>query len=333
MKVKAVIIAGGSGKRLWPISTEDIPKPYLNLFGEENLIKNAYDRAKRVSKDIYMVVNIKHKKHIENLPSEKIYEIIGRNTAPAIALASLFLNDEDIMVVLPADHVIPDLDKFEKVIKKAVDFADKKDALITLGIKPTYPETGYGYIELGEKVEEDVYKVLLFHEKPDIQKAKNYIERGNFFWNSGIFIWKNKSIKSAFQKHLTEDYKKLYTLKEHIGKESFEEKIEEVYKEIKSVSIDKGILEKAKNIYVIPADFQWSDIGSWESLYNIFPKDDKENYIIGEVKTLDVKNSLILNYSNKETVVIEEDIIIVVITEDKILISKKGSSSKIKDII
>ncbi|MCS7201962.1 MAG: mannose-1-phosphate guanylyltransferase [Dictyoglomus sp.] len=333
MKVRVVIIAGGSGKRLWPISTEYKPKPFLNLFGEENLIKNTFERAKRISKDISMVVNIKHKRYVEDLPAEKIYEIIGRNTAPAIALASLFLDDEDIMVVLPADHVIPEIDKFEKIIRKAIDFANRRDALITLGIKPTYPETGYGYIEVGEKVEENIYKVLLFHEKPDLEKAKEYIEKGSFFWNSGIFIWKNKSIKSAFIKYLSEDYGKIYTLKEYIGKESFEEKIEEVYKEIKSVSIDKGVLEKAENIYVIPADFQWSDIGSWESLYNVFPKDKRGNYITGEVKTLDVKNSLILNYSDKETVVIEEENIIVVITEDKILISKKGSSSRVKDII
>lgn len=333
MKVKVVIIAGGSGKRLWPISTEDKPKPFINLFGEENLIKNTYERAKRISEDIYMVVNIKHKNYVENLPTEKIYEIIGRNTAPAIALASLFLDDEDIMVVFPADHIIPETEKFEKIIKKAVDFADKKDALITLGIKPTYPETGYGYIEVGEKIEEDIYKVVLFHEKPDLQKAIEYIEKGNFFWNSGIFIWKNKVIKSAFLKYLPEDYKKISTLKEHVGKESFEKKIEEIYKEIKNISIDKGILEKAENIYIIPSDFQWSDIGSWESLYNIFSKDENGNYITGNVKTINIKSSLILNYSNKETVVIDEENIIVVITEDKILISKKGSSSKVKDVI
>ncbi len=333
MRVKVVIIAGGSGKRLWPISTENKPKPFLNLFKEKNLIKATYERAKLISTDIYMVVNIKHKNYVRNLPSEKIYETIGKNTAPAIALASLFLDDEDIMVVLPADHVIPETNKFERVIKKAIDFANKNNALLTLGLKPTYPETGYGYIELGEKVEEGVYKVIRFHEKPDNQKAIEYLERGNFLWNSGIFVWKNRTIKSAFLKFLPEDYMKISILKEHIGKDFFEKKIEEVYKDIKSISIDKGILEKAENIYVIPSDFQWSDIGSWESLYNIFPKDEMENHIIGNVKTIDVKNSLILNYSNKETIVIDEENIIIVITKDKILISRKGSSSKVKNII
>lgn len=333
MKAKVVIIAGGSGKRLWPISTENKPKPFLNLFNEKNLIKETYERAKRISKDIYMVVNIKHKKYVKNLPSEKIYESIGKNTAPAIALASLFLEDEDIMVVLPADHIIPETDKFERFIRKAIYFANKNNALITLGLKPKYPETGYGYIELGEKVEEGIYKVTRFHEKPDSQKAIEYIKKGNFLWNSGIFVWKNKTIKSAFLKFLSEDYMKISILKENIGKDSFEEKMEEVYKNIKSSSIDKGILEKAENIYVIPSDFQWSDIGSWESLYNIFPKDEMGNHITGNVKTIDVKDSLILNYSNKETIVIDEENIIIIITKDKILISKKNSSSKVKNII
>ncbi|MGB9857326.1 MAG: mannose-1-phosphate guanylyltransferase [Dictyoglomaceae bacterium] len=333
MDVKVVIIAGGGGKRLWPLSTDNKPKPFLNFFSDETLIKNTYERAKRISNDIYMVVNIKHKKYVSKFSAKKIYEIIGRNTAPAIALSSLFLEDDDIMVIFPADHVIPEIEKFEEIIKKAIDFSKKNDALITLGVKPTYPETGYGYIELGKKVEEDIFKVISFHEKPEGKKAREYITKGNFLWNTGIFIWKNKAIKNAFLKYLPEEFEKISKLKKYIGEDSFEEKVEEIYRDIRSISVDKGILEKAENIYVVYADFSWSDIGSWESIYNISPKDENGNYISGKVKAVNIKNSLVLNYSKKEMVIIDEENIIVVVTDDHMLISKKESSSKIKDVV
>ena len=343
-----VIMAGGSGTRFWPRSRANNPKQLLNLFGEQTMLQLTYERVKDLAADeqIIIVTNKELKnsvlEQIPNLPEKNIIaEPFGRNTAPCIALAAAIIkkrsNENETMVVLPADHLIKEQTKFKQCIEMAGTFAPEKNGLITVGIKPNYPETGYGYIQKGHQISgqlnRSVYKVKTFAEKPDVEIANRFLQSGDFLWNSGMFIWTVKAINDALEEYQPELFEQISSITDNIDSPDMDDCILDVYTKIKPVSIDYGVMEAATSVHVIEADFGWNDVGSWEAVYNLSDKDSENNAIEAPEKILlESKNNYI--YSNKKmiaTVGIED--LVIVDTEDALLICKKDISQKVKDLV
>ncbi len=343
MSVRALILAGGSGKRFWPRSTEEKPKQFLKITSDRTMIQETFDRISKFvrKEDIFVISNENHSKHVSdqlNLPKGNILlEPVAKNTAPAIAWGISHFCENDVVVVLPSDHYIEDVDAYLDTLKKAVKFSLENDAILTLGIKPTKAETGYGYIEVEKSAihnsSKDViagltrslnlfYKVKRFHEKPNLETAYSYVESGNFFWNSGMFIFKVSVMKKAFKKYLPNTYKAF-----------FEEKkdVEKAYELADSISIDYGILEKAENIYVVISEFGWNDVGSWDALYEMGEKDENGNHAEGKVVFRNAKNCGV--FSNGMPVAVSHvDDIIVVVDENGVLVTRRGTTQDVKNL-
>ncbi len=278
-----LIMAGGIGSRFWPRSTEKTPKHLLKIFNDKNMLQNTIDRVEKLTtkEKVFVISNFSQAKLLlqeTNLLKENlICEPFGRNTAAAIGYGALHFSllDEDAsMVVLPADHYIRENDKFKNIIELGLAEIEKCPShLVTIGIAPTYPATGYGYIQIGEKLSDKIYRVKTFAEKPDLKTAEKFISSKVFYWNSGIFIWKAKTILKMIEKHIPDLYESLMKIKETIVNKKEISVIERIYKDMKSISIDYGVMEKAENIKVILGDFNWSDVGSWKEVYRF--KEDK----------------------------------------------------------
>jgi mannose-1-phosphate guanylyltransferase len=347
--VYAVIMAGGFGTRFWPRSREKTPKQLLEIVNKGTMIQNT---VKRISdmidpKNILVVTNKIQKpvlaSQLPNLPADNlIVEPLGRNTAPCIGLAGLFirrLDPEAVMVVLPADHIMHDEEEFRRVLRLASWVAYESGKLITVGIQPTRPETGYGYIQL---VDEDdgrnpyfsrgVYRVKTFAEKPNIETAKKFLESGDFLWNSGMFIWRVDSIMHEIQTHLPELYSELLKIDESIDSPKFDNIVETVYRTIRSISIDYGVMEKANDVYVIKGNFGWSDVGSWDEVFRISGKDDSGNSVSGQTFLLDTKNTYIHANGQFVATIGVEDLIIIT-TDDAVLVCKQGQSQDVKEVV
>jgi mannose-1-phosphate guanylyltransferase len=342
-------MAGGTGTRFWPLSTKSKPKQFLDILGTgRSLLQMTFDRFKKICpvENIFIVTNERYNKVIkEQLPelsdNQILLEPAKKNTAPCIAYANYKIqgiNPEANIVVSPADHLILDETKFIKNIEEGLLFTSKNDALLTLGIQPTRAETGYGYIQINEEKEvkdnKNIYKVKTFTEKPDKDLAQKFYESGEFFWNSGIFIWSLKSIQAAFKKYLS-DVDELFA--EGVDKFNTEEEhdfISKVYFNCKSISIDYGIMEKADKVFVYVSKFGWADLGTWSSLQEHLDNDKNNNTIHGKnVLTYDVKNSFI-NFKDEKLVVIKGlDNYIIVESDDKLLIYKKEDEQEIKEIV
>jgi mannose-1-phosphate guanylyltransferase len=302
----AVIMAGGKGTRFWPRSREKKPKQLLNIVGRRSMVQQTIARIGSLLpvENILVVAGEDHGEELRiqlaELPAENIFlEPVGRNTAACIGLAALLVQHRDpsaVMVVLPADHLIADEDLFLSTLRAAVAMARKQPALVTLGIRPASPETGYGYIEAGEQVdkvqEQKFYKVTSFHEKPDVERAKHYLEKGNFFWNSGMFVWQAEAILAQMKKYLPGLYTDLHKLKPFLDADGLEQEINHIYPDLESISIDYGVMEKAGNVLMIPADFGWNDLGTWASMAQIWPKDDQGNVNQGEIMAMESKAML-----------------------------------------
>jgi len=344
-----VIMAGGVGSRFWPLSRTNKPKQFLDILGTgRTLLQMTFDRFKQVCpvENIYIVSSTVYKEIIQNqlpeLTEEQILlEPARRNTAPCIAYANykiLTKNPKANIVTAPSDHLILREDEFLKVITEGLDFVSDKDALLTLGIKPSRPETGYGYIQIngskGLEENQNIHEVKTFTEKPDKKLAKVFFESGEFFWNAGIFIWSLSSIMKAFKSHLPEvdslfkEGAKLYnTSKEH-------EFIEETYFECKNISIDYGVMEKADNVFVYCSDFGWADLGTWGSLHENIEKDENKNSILGEnVLSYDLENCIV-NMPKEKLVVLQglKDFIVVE-SNNILLICKKEDEQEIKQYV
>jgi mannose-1-phosphate guanylyltransferase len=347
MKVFVVMMAGGVGTRFWPRSRRKYPKQVLNIVNHETMIQATYKRLKGIAQDsdIFIVTNFDQKGIIkENLPNLKesnfILEPFGRNTAPCIGLAAIHAIKKDpdsAMLVLPADHIIQDVAEFKEVTKIAVQYAAENEGLITLGIKPTFASTGYGYIQKGEEIAElknhNIYKVKTFAEKPNFDTAKRFLESGDFFWNSGMFIWKTSTILEEIKEKLPEIYQGLLEIKNSIGTSKYAEKVDEVYRRIRSISIDYGVMQSAENVFVIPADMGWNDVGSWETVYEISEKD--KNKIAGDFEDLiNVESSECFVHSPEKVVaLVGMKNVLVVDTGDALLICKKSHSQNVKDVV
>jgi mannose-1-phosphate guanylyltransferase len=343
-----IIMAGGVGSRFWPLSRREKPKQFLDILGTgETLIQQTYRRFKNAcpAKNIFVVTSAEHRELvIEQLgidASHVLGEPFRRNTAPCIAYGTFRIlkeNPDAIIAVTPADHLIVKEDKFCEEIQSCFEFAAKNDALITLGIKPDRPETGYGYIQADQKKPVHGYgnllKVKTFTEKPDIDLARVFLESGDFYWNSGIFVWNIKSIISAFEKYLPDTYSVFEEGKSHFGTELEKSFIGKTYAECRSISIDYGIMEKADNVFVKCTDIGWSDLGTWSSLYEHTPADNRGNALVrGDIFSYDNHRNII-NISPDKVAVLQglEDYIIVD-SDDVLLIVKKEEEQNIKQYL
>ncbi len=344
----AVIMAGGKGARFWPRSREKQPKHLLDIISDKTIIQETVDRIKPLisPENILVVTGRKHAgtliKQLPEIPPRNIIiEPQGKNTAACIGLAALHIRkivSDDVMIVLPSDHVIADSEKYLQAIRTAAETATKENGLVTIGIKPSSIQTGFGYIERAELFktinDEDVFRVKSIREKPDFQQAKIFIESGNFYWNSGMFIWKNSVILKEIGHWLPELHAGLMKIDQALGTPDEAVTISRVYKKLVSISIDYGVMEKADNVFIIPGDFGWSDVGSWDTLADISPKDTKNNSSLSGSRILmeDSDNSLVYN-PHKLTALVGVKDLIIVETKDALLICKKGRSQDVKKIV
>lgn len=304
-----VLMAGGVGVRFWPYSRNSMPKQFLDVLGTgKTLLQSTLDRFLPVCpvENIYVVTNEEHaevaKTQLPQLADDQILaEPMRKNTAACIAYASYKIaqiNPDAVIIVSPADHLILKENEFTDVIKKAADQAKGQDKLITIGITPTRPETGYGYIQYHTE-KNFAKKVKTFTEKPELALAKKFLESGDFVWNSGIFVWGVQAIIDAFQKHLTEMAEVFEEIKGRLGTREEKDVILAAYAQCKNISIDYGIMEKAQNVFVCLGNFNWSDLGSWASIHEISQKDSSNNVVRANALTYDVRNSIIKGSSDR----------------------------------
>ncbi|MGB4844478.1 MAG: mannose-1-phosphate guanylyltransferase [Ferruginibacter sp.] len=340
------IMAGGIGSRFWPISRTDFPKQFLDILNTgRTLIQSTYDRfAKFIPAENIYVVTFEHyrdivAKQLPELPVENILcEPSRKNTAPCVAYISYKLhqlNADANLICAPSDHLISDEAGFKKICTDALDFTANIKALVTLGIKPTHPNTGYGYIQYEQpEVSDNVYKVKTFTEKPDLELAKTFIASGDFLWNAGIFVWQVKNIIKAFEKYLPEMTEVFEAEKNNLNTAKEQEAIERIYPQCINISIDYGIMEKADNVYIIPSSFGWSDLGTWASTYENLEKDYLGNAVAGNnVMVIDATNNMVHEGKGKLVVLQGLDEFVVVDTDDVLLICKKDKEQEIKEYV
>ncbi len=341
-------MAGGVGSRFWPMSRSTFPKQFIDVLGiGQTLLQQTYNRfLKNCPKEnIYVVTNDAYINLVkEQLPELSFNQILGepqrRNTAPCIAYASYKIglaNPDANIVVAPSDHIIINQNEFNECVTRALNYTSKKDCLVTLGIKPSRPDIGYGYIQFMEDTfEKDhkVYKVKTFTEKPDIEMAKFFLQSGDFLWNSGIFFWNYKSILAAIKEFIPEMHAIFIAGKKSYNTPDEVEFIKKAYTLCTNISIDFGIMEKAKNVYVLPSDFGWSDLGTWGSLYDHIPKDQNQNAVIGNnVMLYDSKNCIVNMPKNKLVVLQGLDDYIVVESDNILLVCKKSDEQQIRQFV
>ncbi|QNA44351.1 mannose-1-phosphate guanylyltransferase [Lacibacter sediminis] len=340
------IMAGGIGSRFWPMSRTAFPKQFLDILHTgRTLIQSTYDRYLQFipNENIYVVTSTEYadivKKQLPDLPAENILcEPSRKNTAPCVAYIAhklQLINKEGLLICAPADHLILDAPAFTKVCTDAFDFVDSINALVTLGIKPTYANTGYGYIQHeAMPVADHVYKVKTFTEKPNLELAKTFLASGDFLWNAGIFVWKVKNIIKAFEKFLPEMNEVFVAEKEHFNTTTEQEAIERIYPQCTNISIDYGIMEKADNVYVVPSSFGWSDLGTWNSAYENMEKDYFGNAVAGKhVMIIDATKNVVHAPDKKLILLQGLDDFIVVDTHDVLLICKKEKEQEIKEYV
>ncbi|HSL89155.1 MAG TPA: mannose-1-phosphate guanylyltransferase [Ignavibacteriaceae bacterium] len=343
MNLYAIIMAGGVGSRFWPRSTKKTPKQFIQMIGDRTLIQDTVKRLDGLVKDenIYIVTNSLQldelKKQLNKIPFENlIEEPFGRNTAACIGLASVIISKKDkdaVTVILPSDHIIHDITEFHKSILCAANFANTSNGLVTIGINPTKPETGFGYIQIDDRaVQDNIFRVYTFAEKPNYATAIRFIESGDFLWNSGIFIWRTDSIINEIKSLMPDLYEGLEKIEKVLGKTDYPELLNNVYGQLRKVSIDYGIMEKSKRVYLTKGNFRWSDIGSWEEVYNLSEKDNDGNVIQGLVYTDMVIDSFI-HSEDKFTAVIGVDNLVIVSSNDAVLVCRKDKSQEVKRIV
>ena len=341
MKVFGVVMAGGSGTRFWPLSRKFRPKQLLNLTGKDAMINEAVARLKPVAKDgIYIVSSKSQREGLLSVlkgcvPEEHILlEPVARNTAACIGYAAVKILKEEgdgVLVVIPSDSYIKNTEAFMQALSLAAKTAEERDAIVTIGIQPTFPATGYGYIRF-EEGEEPVRRVLQFVEKPDLPHAQAYLESGQFVWNSGMFIWKASLILKKIETYLPALYQDLMRLKDAVGTEREYEVLESVYPEMPSISVDYGVLEKSDGIYVVPADLGWSDVGSLDMLEAVRTTDADGNITVGETYPLDTHHTIIYT-GGKPVCTVGVDDLIIVDMPDVLLVCSKEHAQDVKKIV
>ena len=339
----AVIMAGGIGSRFWPRSKERKPKHLIRIFGENSMIQDTVERISAIipKENIYIITNRVQKPRVKaqlkEIPEENIIdEPFRKNTSACIALASLIIkqkNENAIIINLPSDHLINDVTSFQQTILKAAEFAKKSDGLVTIGIKPSRPETGYGYIQIDERyVDNSVFPVLTYAEKPNLETARRFIIAGDFLWNSGIFLWRADVIFNELKKHMPDLYDEIIKLKSKLGTLEFERELVAAYGQLKSISIDYGLMEKSDNVFCIKGFFDWGDVGSWEEVYYLSDKDSDANVKSGDIYTEKTFGSDVFS-PKKFTALIGVEQLIVINTNEALLICNRENSQEVKQVV
>lgn len=328
-----LIMAGGKGTRFWPKSTEKKPKQFLNLIGNKTMLQLTVERSLKITpiEKIFVVTGETYKELVKeqlpNLPEENIIiEPVGRNTAPCILLASLYIKqiyDNTNIVVLPSDHIVKDIDNFRHTIINADNYIENenKNSIITIGITPTRPETGYGYIKYSDKKYKEVVKVEEFVEKPDVETARKYLVNGQYLWNAGMFVFNVNYMLKELKENYTKSYNKLSTLPS-INNKNYESELNKIYKECEAISIDYAVMEKSKNIYVIPSEFGWDDVGTWKCLERYIEHDDNGNVALGDTYTENAKNNVIYA-ENKKVILLDVEDLFCIDSNGVLIIGKK----------
>jgi mannose-1-phosphate guanylyltransferase len=343
MNLYAIIMAGGVGSRFWPRSTKKTPKHLIKIISDRTLIQDTVKRLEGlVDNDrIFVVTNSLQKgeveKQLKNIPCENVIEEpFGRNTAACIGLASVIIKSKDkdaVTVVLPSDHIIHDTEEFHNSILCAAEYADESSSLVTIGINPTKPETGFGYIQIDDRsVKDNIFRVYTFAEKPNYATAIRFIESGDFLWNSGIFIWRADTIINEIRNLMPDLYEGLERIQSSLGEADFTNILNNVYGQLRKVSIDYGIMEKSKRVFLTKGSFRWSDVGSWEEVYHLSEKDNDGNVINGLVYTDMVIDSFVHSEDNF-TAVIGVDNLMIVNTRDALLVCRRDKSQEVKKVV
>lgn len=349
MKQFAVIMAGGVGTRFWPESREAFPKQFLTLFGNRSLIQQTVDRiAKRIPHEqILIITNERYiglvNQQLPEIPRQNVLgEPIAKNTAPCVALAAEVIHQrvgEAVMAVLPADHIIFDEATFLNIMDTAFEKAQQKEAIVTVGIEPSHPETGYGYIHFDKSTAQklghhEVHPVFGFKEKPTLEKAKEFLQTGEFLWNSGMFVWTTDTIRNAFKNYLPE----MFYLAEKSFKDAngtvSKEQLQTFFGSCESISVDYGIMEKASSVFVVPGSFGWNDVGSWSAVYELQEKNEHGNVIKTDLHSLvNTKNSYVSSQSGKLIALVGVENLAVIETDDAILVCNLEASQDVKKVV
>lgn len=352
----SVIMAGGGGTRFWPLSRKKMPKQFLNLTGRDIMVNETIDRihANVPMENIYIVTNVTQADAMREATSSRLSEgrilaePAARNTAACIGYAAVAIQKkygDSVMCVLPSDHYIKNQEAYTEVMDFAMKLAEDTDRLVTIGIKPVKPATGYGYIKYDKKVKEvahtigavsqkriAAYEVADFVEKPSLPAAKSYLKQGGYLWNSGMFVWKTSVILRYFQELLPDVYECLMKIEAAIGTEEEQAVIDQVYPTIPKISIDYGIMERADNVIMLEGDFGWNDVGSWDTLDAVYDTDENNNVIQGEQIHIGSKNCIAYG-KNKLIATIGLDNVVIVETEDAILVCNKSKAQDVKKIV
>jgi len=339
-QVYAVILAGGSGSRLWPLSRQQLPKQFLALEGKDSLIQTTINRLSPVieAQSVLIVTQEAHAKgeaYHTLLPYKTLFEPIGRNTAPAIALAAAYLKAggaDPIMVVLPADHIIKDAEGFRSQLNIAIKAAES-GKLVTFGIQPTRPDTGFGYIKAHCEDDSEIYEVDRFTEKPDVATAEKFLNEGGYYWNSGMFVWRTSVILAEIQQHLPAVDQVLQNIISTTQSgATFQQAVEKHFALMPSISVDYGVLEKSSRVSLIPCDIGWNDVGSWQAVLENSQHDENGNTLQGKVIALDCKNSLI-RAEKRLVAAIGVENMCVVETADAVLISTRDQTQRVREVV
>lgn len=344
-RMYAVIMAGGGGTRLWPKSRERHPKQMHPLVGAKPLVQEMTERLHRIVGDgrVFIIANSHHAQGIEGVMPSMAGRILvdpyRRDTAGCVGLAAVYISKLDpnaVMGVFPADHFMSSEDEFEKAVRVAGGLAEAGH-VVTIGVRPRAPETGYGYIEMGDLSHtvdgQQVYCVRRFVEKPDRKTAGEYCASGRFLWNSGVFVWSIPTVLRLFKKHLPDTYDRLMRIREAIGMPDEEVVVDREYEQMKRISIDYGIMEKLDDMLVLPGDFGWSDIGSWTSVCDVLPKDPDGNTVRASHIGLDTRNCLVLGEEGRVVATVGVEDLIIVDTGDALLICRKDRAQDVKKVV
>lgn len=341
----AILMAGGVGSRFWPVSTQEFPKQFHDMLGTgDTLIQKTFNRLANLipEENIFILTNERYNDLVlEQLPNvtkrQVVLEPAMRNTAPCILYASLKIkkeNEDAVMIVAPSDHWIEDEQSFSNNVQTAFEYCESNDALMTLGITPTFPNTGYGYIEYDKSSTKDIKLVNQFREKPDYETAKSFIDQGNFLWNAGIFMWSVKSVISAFKSNQPELFELFESGYSAYNTEFEDDFIRDNYAKAENISVDYALMEKSDNVFVIPATFDWNDLGTWGSLYDKLPKDGHNNAILNAKSLAENAEGNIIRANKGKLVVIDGlNDYIIVDKDDTLLIYPKGKEQNIKQVL
>jgi len=346
LTVHAVILAGGRGTRFWPRSRTQTPKQLLNIVGKTTMLEQTVERLRPLlpADRIWSVTNKEQsaalKKQLPAASRKRVLtEPVGRNTAIAIALAAVHIrhtaNGDALFAVLPADHFIAQPERYRTIVRAALELAREPGRLVVLGIPPTRPETGFGYIERNdEPISEDppAYQVLRFTEKPALEVAKRYVASGRYQWNAGMFFWRVSTFLDALKEFLPQTYVLIETLAPHIGKRTYESRLRSVYRKVENISVDYAVLEKARHVVVVPAEIGWSDIGSWAAVYELLAQRKGENIFAGEGQSIDAEGNFLWSPKKFIAAVGVQDLVVVE-TPDALLVCPRDRAQDVSKIV